>query len=88
METKHTKGEWKMQPCHEGIEIYKSPFAIARLPIGSCVDHKEEVKANAKLIAAAPLMYQTLIDLLELECIKHSHIAKIIIEAAIKKAVE
>lgn len=62
MENKFTNGEWLQQPCHEGIEIYVDGLAIARIPKNE--DVKETAEANAKLIAQAPNLLESIQNLL------------------------
>ena len=88
METKHTKGEWKQQPCTEGIEIYSNDLAIARIPKNYA--NKQEAEANAKLIAAAPKLLEALIELKSQFCGEKTpeRLAAYKAELAIKSATE
>ena len=64
METKFTKGEWKIRYestgiYHERIHIHCNGFEIAEV-IGFGQYGEPQQKANAKLIAAAPCMLEVL----------------------------
>ena len=68
METKHTKGEWKIDTESDGnlwIVSDDVSFVIANICSGELPNGKfeqtPEETANAKLIAAAPLMLTALI---------------------------
>lgn len=70
METKHTKGEWKVSECipnailalEGNIEINNGDWSIACV-FTDC-GYDEEPQANAKLIAAAPELLDALIHTL------------------------
>jgi hypothetical protein len=106
MKTKHTPKEWTIENHEHSINIcsgYKG-FVIAEVT-GDCITHfignKEESEANAKLIAAAPVMLEALqkaIEVIERLSDEYSTIAERhasytvgearIIEGAIRKATE
>ncbi len=72
-EFKGTPGEWKavLPQSSNGwynIEVYKkdSEYDIATLYYGTSIDDFEEVRANAKLIAAAPELLKSCINLIKL----------------------
>lgn len=75
METKFTKGEWKLCIYDSGCEYGREPrnWVVSKLPLGKeltisktfCVGDIEEERANAKLIAAAPDMLDALLDIYE-----------------------
>ena len=76
MEFKGTKGEWKTENikgyprCTDQPKITVNGCLVSQLGGGDC----EEVEANAKLIAAAPLLLKELISIAE-ACkgnVKHS----------------
>jgi hypothetical protein len=62
METKHSKGVWKQYTT----SVLTEAIDISQKPIDSRYDlHYEEAISNAKLIAAAPEMIETLNNCLE-----------------------
>ena len=62
METKHTQGEWSVSKTVNDYAIHTegSPKDIALVYEYSRAIPKEEAEANAKLIAAAPDLLQSL----------------------------
>lgn len=62
METKHTKGEWIFK--EDKVILSEERFIDLDLCSRQYTD-KEEFKANGKLIAAAPLMLDKLISIVE-----------------------
>ena len=58
MTTKHTKGEWAIDP--QSGDTVSGEITVARPhgPAGKHIDVKDEHEANAKLIAAAPEMLE------------------------------
>jgi len=71
MQTKHTKGQWAIdKPSYEVINIVTDTNFICEIPcpINESEDTEErqaEAEANAKLIAAAPLLLEALYKLLK-----------------------
>lgn len=62
METKFTKGEWRVTNKYPGLIAIccnDKKRTICTILEGGLM---EETKANAKLIAAAPKMFKTLVD--------------------------
>jgi hypothetical protein len=100
MKTKHTPGEWifnKYTPCDFGVHSIEGRGNDIALVRGT----DEEAEANAKLIAAAPVMLEALqkaIEVIERLSDEYSTIANHhasytvgearIIEGAIRKATE
>jgi hypothetical protein len=81
-EAKHTPRPWPLRDIGHGIRIGD----IAWIGFGSA-HHKEEHRANARLIAAAPDLLEALIDALGwLECAIDCEADLSGIEAAIAKA--
>ena len=69
-EPKFTPGEWEARGMHIGIAGKTSKDDIASLPASPiCAGRRsaEETEANARLIAAAPELYEALAVLLETE---------------------
>jgi hypothetical protein len=73
MKTKHTKGKWETQGSLDNIEvIVKTSIDGLYSRIAHVANwdqyppNYEEAEANAKLIAAAPELLETLIEILEL----------------------
>jgi hypothetical protein len=90
---KHTPGPWKIED-HTGIKHVYSEFGrwIADMPYLPNLQGKEN-DANAKLIAAAPLMLECLIDLYKQfkedeEKIFTAHALKCLIEKATGQKIE
>lgn len=66
-EPKHTPGPWKAtydSQLQAAIEIYNTEdrIIVAVLPDRGTVEAMSEIEANANLIAAAPDMYEALLD--------------------------
>lgn len=59
METKHTKGKWILDCYNTIVNENKEPIYFTGLYVTEC--GTEEVQANTKLVAAAPLMLEALI---------------------------
>ena len=68
METKFTKGEWKILPGKSQRDVFESGRLLATAYNNNTVSKQniclEEAIANAKLIAAAPDMFNALEELL------------------------
>ena len=101
METKFTKGEWKISKGEYGLYDHiideKGCFIaeVKSYDIGRKYPSRRERKANSKLIAAAPEMYEALRKILEgtspateFEAFIFVDLAKSIAEQALKKATE
>lgn len=70
--TKFTKGPWKLHPLyetcvcgpdtHDGDDLIIAPLEVRGLntPSSYCLPTYKSQKANARLIAAAPCMYEAL----------------------------
>lgn len=69
METKHTKGEWKIDPYNKYSIIDSTTSGFEALVAQANGKKEEERIANAKLIAAAPELLEALIE--SREQIKH-----------------
>ena len=57
MKTKHTEGPWF---ATESGDVYKGMDLMASIYGGS---HSQEIRANAALVAAAPEMFEALIEI-------------------------
>lgn len=94
METKHTKGEWKYSPLSNFSDTLVSYISSGSKPIaqlrGCTTGEESEAIANAKLIAAAPLMYEALKELYNAidSCIDLTPYVLNRANIALKKAVE
>lgn len=106
METKFTEGKWKILPeeCDRDYIRIRGTALGRRYKICNVLTpvyenvpsrEAEETRANAKLIAAAPLMYKALEEILNgcppakaEEAFMFVDIAKSIAEQALKKATE
>lgn len=109
METQHTKGEWHVleqnSPYNHKIICtgFHEEALIAELPFGNRENDKDSiisndtVRANARLIAAAPNMLEAIVEaedaLMSIEVDRYPHHvyvqiqkATMLIEAAYKKA--
>jgi hypothetical protein len=87
MKTKHTKGEWEVNS--QGNLVVSGKKWISDLFIyGFEYISQDERKANAKLIAASPLMLNTLIKIKELGGFSADGEIGLLINNAIKKATE
>jgi len=62
METKHTKGEWYVNP-RASLNVKCGEKTIASCSSSQSGENLEEEQANAKLIAAAPELLEALIKL-------------------------
>jgi hypothetical protein len=62
MKTKHTQGEWAFDDNEIYSESTDHGAAICTMNTTSAHFTQEEVKANARLIAAAPTMLNALIE--------------------------
>jgi hypothetical protein len=54
MNTKHTPGPWKAEGWNEIVVNSAQGYTLALAPSGSKSSSLEEIRANARLIAAAP----------------------------------
>lgn len=63
MKTKHTPGPWEIEPFHNGIHIWAKGKKLCS--IWSKLFHGPEIKANAKLIVAAPKLLEALLMLMD-----------------------
>lgn len=91
METKFTKGEWYAVKQIESMEVHSRRFTAGIDVICSINNQflKEQTEANAKLIAAAPELLDSLLELIS--WIKEGDYDQSFIEKAeqaIKKATE
>ena len=91
MKTKHTSGPWLYRPTVNDNGFYietvdKSHQKTFIGDIGGGLQSRSEIKSNAKLIAAAPELLETLIEVLRIS--DRNHIAWINAKRAIKKATE
>jgi hypothetical protein len=88
MNTKHTPGPWRENSQGDSEYIFSELYgAIATIPHGGI--HRDEHKANAKLIAAAPDLFKACLE--SLSALKSGYIeerakATELIYAAINKA--
>ena len=81
MKTTHTNGKWKVTTDGQKVtSILDRNDANGFNNICSINEHVEEREANAKLIAAAPFLLKTLIDMTEMESTP-KHLKKYALEA-------
>ncbi len=89
---KHTKGEWKI--TQDGTQIYTGDNPTNVKVMCDICTRTEESKANTKLIAAAPDLLKTLIEINKYAGVSpdrfsdHIDSIHIISKEAIKKATE
>lgn len=62
VKNKISKGKWLMAPFGDGIEIFVEGMSIARIP--KTKGNSEEAEANAKLIALAPDLLESIQNLI------------------------
>lgn len=62
MKTKHTPGPWEVEKFHNGIHIWVGVKKLCS--IWSALFPDSEIKANAKLIAAAPMTLKEMEEVL------------------------
>jgi len=78
MKQAHTKGEWTLRnkvKTDLRITNGKDGFVIAEVTTGvtNFIGNHEEAEANAKLIAASPLLLEALNELIQLKDWKDKH---------------
>jgi len=94
MKTKHTQGKWTAHKLQNGSIVIKEKGLFEKGysdRIAELHEYPQNIEANAKLIASAPDLLQTLIELREyLNPDEYAHKDGIIekIDNAIKKATE
>jgi hypothetical protein len=58
---KHTPGKWEVEKTKEGLLIIRSEEGFVPANINGDITSKEygkQIKANARLIASSPIMYE------------------------------
>lgn len=81
METKFTKGEWILSEFYDGFHIYSIGKKVCSIWSGLVT--RSENKANAKLIAAAPDLFNALNELIDFHK-SDMHLKLPVLEEAIK----
>jgi hypothetical protein len=90
METKHTPGPWKFRPSIfsefyiETVDQSSDKTFIGE--VGGGLQSKQEIIANAKLVAAAPELLEALLEIISIT--DRNHVTWYKAKAAIKKATE